>query len=184
MTREEALQFINEKIKNQNLIKHMLATEAIMSALAKKFNQDEKKWGLAGLLHDADSESFKDAKEHGLLTADWLKDKVDEDIRHACAAHNEANGTARESLLDYAIFAADPLTGLIVAATLVLPSKKLSDLTVESLLKRFKEPRFAAGANREVIASCADVKGLNMSLEEFVKIGLEAMQGISKELGL
>jgi len=185
MNRGEALKLIHQYVKNENSLKHMLATEAIMKALAKHFGESEEIWGLAGLLHDLDMEIVdykKNPEKQGVVGAEMLeKMGVDKVITEAIKAHNEATGKVRESRIEKAIFCTDPLTGLIVAATLVLPSKKLADLTPQSVLNRFKEKSFAKGANRQIIASCSEI---GLSLEEFVKIGLEAMQGISNQLGL
>ncbi len=185
MTREQALNLVRKNVKNENSIKHMLATEAIMRALAKHFNENEEVWGLAGLLHDLDMEIVDyrlNPEKQGVVGAEMLeKMGVDRVITEAIKAHNEATGKQRESLIEKAIFCTDPLTGLIVAATLVLPSKKLADLTPQSVLNRFKEKSFARGANREIIASCPEI---NLTLEEFIKIGLTAMQAISEQLGL
>ena len=184
MNREQGLKILKENLSNQNLIKHCLAVEAIMRALARYLGEDEEKWGLTGLLHDIDYEKVKnDLSQHSLKGAEILKKVgLDKDICQAVKVHNEAHGILPQALLEKALFATDPLTGLIVAATLVLPSKKIADLTQENVLNRFKEKAFARGANREIIKKCEDY--LNLSLEEFIKIGLEAMQGISKELGL
>jgi putative nucleotidyltransferase with HDIG domain len=184
MIREEALKLVQEKIQNQNLVKHCLATEACMRELAGHFGEDEEKWGLAGLLHDIDYEETKnDPDKHSILGAEILeKQGLDKDIVEAVKTHNEIHGIAPETLMAKAIFCVDPLTGLIVASTLVLPSKKIADLTPENVLNRFKEKGFAKGATREIISQCQDLLGL--SLEEFVGIGLKAMQGISGELGL
>jgi len=184
LNRQEASDFVKEKVKNKNLIKHMLALEVVMKALARKYNENEEQWGLAGLLHDADCEEVEGMERQGVLVGEWLGDKIDETIQHACAAHNSATGAKREKLIDHAIYAADPLTGLIVASTLVLPSKKLADLSAESIVKRYNEPRFAAGADREAIISCEDGNGLNLSLNEFAQIGLSAMQEISNDIDL
>jgi len=184
MTRKESLNLLKENLSNQNLIKHCLAVEAIMRALARHFGQDEEKWSLTGLLHDIDYEKTKDnPSQHSLVGAKMLEDLgIEKEICQAVKVHNEAHGILPETLLEKALFVVDPLTGLIVAAALVLPSKKLADLTPENILNRFREKAFARGANREIIKKCQDY--LNLSLAEFVKIGLEAMQGISKELGL
>lgn len=183
MNREEALKLVKEKIKNENLIKHCLAAEACMRALANYFNEDEEKWGLAGLLHDIDYEETKNNPEkHSLLGAEMLeKMGLDKEITEAVKTHNEVHGIKPETRMAKALYSVDPLTGLIVAAALVLPSRKLSDLTVENVLNRFKEKAFARGANREIIKKCEDV---GLGLEEFIKICLEAMQRISQELGL
>ena len=185
MTKEEGLKILRENLSNQNLIKHCLAVEAIMKALARRFNEgEEEKWGLAGLLHDIDYEKVKDdLSQHSLVGAKMLEDMgIDKEICQAVKVHNEAHGIPPQTLLDKALFVIDPLTGLIVAATLVLPSKKIADLTVENILNRFKEKAFARGANREIIRRCKELLGLE--LEEFTRIGLEAMQEINSDLGL
>lgn len=186
MTRDEALKLVEENVSNRNIVKHMLATEAVMRALAKKLEpEEEEEWGLVGLLHDGDYMDGIPVERQGIQIAQWVEEKgfsLSDEVKHAMAAHNAETGVKPESKMDWSIFACDSLTGLIVASTLVLPSKKLADLTVESVLKRFKEPSFARGTRREDIKACEE--HLRISLEEFVKISLEAMQGISKELGL
>lgn len=182
MNREKALQLVKEKIKNQNLVKHCLAVEACMRALALNFNKNEEKWGLAGLLHDIDYEQTKDKPSlHSILGAKSLEELgLEKEITEAVKTHNEIHGISPQSLMAKTLYALDPLTGLIVAATLVFPTKKLSDLTEENVLKRFKEKAFARGANREIIQKCSDI---GLTLEEFVEICLKAMQKISEELG-
>ncbi len=184
MTREEGLKILKENLFNQNLIKHSLAVEAIMRALAEHFGQDQEKWGLAGLLHDIDYEKTKDnPQEHSLRGAKILEELgVEKEICQAIKVHNKTHGILPETLMEKALFVADPLTGLIVAATLVLPSRRITDLTGENVLNRFKEKAFARGANREIIKQCEWLLGLK--LEEFVEIALKAMQGIAKEIGL
>ena len=185
MTREEALKTLKENLFNQNLIKHCLAVEAIMRALARRFNEsEEEKWRLAGLLHDIDYEKVKDdLSQHSLVGAKMLEElDLDKDICQAVKVHNEAHGIPPETLMEKALFVTDPLTGLIVAATLVLPSKKIKDLTAENVLNRFKEKAFARGANREIIGKCEELLGLD--LEEFTEVGLKAMQEIDSDLGL
>lgn len=183
MNREEALNKVKQHVKNKNLIKHMLATEAIMKALAKKFNEDEEKWSLTGLLHDIDYElTEKEPEKHSLLAEEILKnDNLPQDIIEAIKAHNEIHGLPRETLLAKALYVVDPLTGLIVAAALVHPEKKLAPLDVNFILNRFKEKSFARGANRDQIRKCEEI---GLTLEEFIEIGLNAMKSISDELGL
>jgi len=185
MKREKALELIKKRVKNPNSIKHMLATEAIMRTLAINFQEDPEIWGLAGLLHDLDMEDeecLSDPCRHGNKSADELDVLgVEKKITNAIRAHNEKTGEAPEELIEKCLYAADPLTGLIVASTLVLPSKKLNDLKLESLVKRFRENRFAAGANRDIISSCSS---FDMDLEKFLNIGLKAMQEIAVDLGL
>ena len=183
MDRKKALELLQNKIKNKNMIKHCLATEACLRKLAEYFNEDVDKWGIAGLLHDYDYEEMLEFPEkHALVGADELeKLGLDKESAQAIRAHNEMNGTLRNTRFEKAIYSVDPITGLIVAATLVLPSKKLVDLTLESILNRIKEERFAAGAKRKNILACSEI---GLSLEYFSKICLEAMQSISSELGL
>lgn len=183
MNREEAFQLLKNKIKEENMIKHSLAVEACLKKLAQYFHEDPEKWGLAGLLHDYDyKEMLNYPEKHGLVAAEELeKLGVDKEITQAIKAHNEKTNTPRITNLEKAIHCVDPLTGLIVASALVLPTKKLKDLTVENVLNRFAEKRFASGANREIISRCSE---LGLSLEEFIKICLEAMQEISDDLGL
>jgi hypothetical protein len=183
MNREEALNLIKEKIKNNNLIKHCLSVEACLAALAGYFKEDKEQWGLAGLLHDIDYEETKnDPQNHSLKGAEMLeKIGLEKEITEAVKTHNEAHGIAPETKLAKSLYCVDPLTGLIVAATLVLPSKKINDLTVENVINRFGEKSFARGAKREIILKCSEI---NLSLEEFVKICLEAMKSINNQLGL
>jgi putative nucleotidyltransferase with HDIG domain len=183
MDREEALDSIRDNVENKNLIKHMLATEAIMRALARRFGEDEVEWGLTGLLHDIDVElTDGDMSSHSRLGADLARELgAGEAITHAILAHNERHGIMLETKLDKALFCADPLTGLIVAAALVCPDKKLAELGVSSIKKRFKEKSFAAGANREQITRCVDI---GLELDEFIGLSLKAMKGIAAQLGM
>ena len=183
MTRKEVLNSLKANVDDQNLIKHMMATEAIMRSLAKLLGENEEVWGLTGLLHDIDVElTADDPHSHGTLGADLARELgASEEMCHAILCHNEKLGIECHTELDKALFCADPLTGLVTAAALVRPDKKLEGLTSESLMKRFKEKRFAAGANRDNIAKCNDI---DIELANFVELGLEAMKGISIELGL
>jgi len=183
MTREEALDSVRANVENENLVKHMLATEAIMLALARQFGEDEEEWGLTGLLHDIDVELTEgDMNSHSKLGADLVREMgASEAVVHAVLCHNEAHGIPLETKLDKALFCADPLTGLITAAALVRPDKKLASVEAKSVKKRFKEKSFAAGVNREQIASCVE---LGLELDEFIELGLTAMQGVAAELGL
>jgi putative nucleotidyltransferase with HDIG domain len=182
MDRKEALEAVKENVANKNLVKHMLATEAIMRAMAGKFGGDEEEWGLAGLLHDIDVELTEgDMTTHSKLGADMARDLgASEAIANAILCHNERHGVMPETPMEKALFCTDPLTGLITAAVLVRPEKLIEPLEASSVRKRFKEKSFAAGANREHIARCSE---LGMELDEFIAIGLEAMKGIAAQLG-
>ncbi len=183
MNREEALDSVKANVENKNLVKHMLATEAIMRALAKRFGEDEEGWGLTGLLHDIDVELTEgDMNSHSKLGADLARELgASEAMAHAILCHNERHGVSCETKLDKALFCADPLTGLITAAALVRPDKKLAALEASSVKKKFKEKSFAAGANREQIALCSEI---GLELDEFIELGLAAMKGIAADLGL
>lgn len=183
MMREEALQLLMEHVHNQNLLKHMYACEAVMRRLARHFGEDEELWGLAGLLHDIDYDRTKDDPErHSLQGAAILAEHgFPEVLTYAVKTHNDRHGLVRKSLIDKALYATDPVTGLIVAGALIRPEKKLAAIDVPFLLNRMAEKSFARGANREQIKSCSE---LGLSLEEFLGLALEAMQGIATELGL
>jgi putative nucleotidyltransferase with HDIG domain len=181
MTKQDALKLLSEKLKNRNLYKHCLAAEACLRMLAQRLGEDEEIWGLAGLLHDIDYETTNaDPARHGLEGAALLEDiGVDERIVHAVKVHS--GHLPASSKLDWALFATDPLTGLIVASALMHPDKKLSALDVDFILRRYKEKRFAAGANREQITAS---KNLGLELNEFIEICLTGMQHIAGDLGL
>jgi putative nucleotidyltransferase with HDIG domain len=181
MTREEAMAFVKEHVKTKNLRKHMIAAEACMRALAVRLEGSEDDWALAGLLHDLDyDQTVDDFPKHGLVSEEILSGcDIQPEIINAIKAH--AEHAPISSNMDLALYAVDPLTGLIVAATLMHPTKKLENVDVGFVMNRFKEKRFAAGANRDQIRKC---EGLGLSLEEFVGICLSGMQEVSKELGL
>jgi len=196
ITKDQALSLINEHVSNKNIVKHMLATEALMAGVYdelknrgrtdKELGGTKEEWMMAGLLHDGDYCESVPIERQGVQVAEWAKEKgytLPENVIHAMAGHNWHNtGVEPETLMDWTIFLGDSLTGLIVAATLVLPSKKLADLTVDSVLKRFKEKSFAKGTRREDIMMSEEKLGLDLT--EFVTIALRTMQEISNELGL
>jgi putative nucleotidyltransferase with HDIG domain len=181
MEREEALELMKKHVSNKNLRKHCLAVEAGMRVLARKLGENEGKWALVGLLHDLDYDETKDNPEkHGFITMELLADKrLEDDILYAIKAH--PGHFERKSLMDKALYALDPLTGLIVAAALMHPSKKLNQVDSTFVLRRFNEKSFARGANREEIKTCEE---MGIPLEEFVQVCLEGMQKISEDLGL
>ncbi len=181
MNRADALSLVQSMVTNRNLLKHMYATEACLRGLARRLGEDEEKWGLAGLLHDVDYDQTKDdAPKHGHVGAEILTQRgVEPDIIQAVKAH--VGAVPIQSRLDRALYASDPITGLIVAAVLMHPTKKLASVDTEFILRRYKEKKFAAGANREQIATCSE---LGLSLAEFTTICLGSMQAIAADLGL
>ena len=192
--RKEVLRVVKDQIKNKNIVKHMLAVEACMGALAQKLAAGNLRgsegssqvgdWKLAGLAHDLDYQEGISDEEHGTRTGQILEQegiKLSDEILHAIAAHNwEHNGIKPKSKMDWALYSVDGLTGLIVATALVMGGK-LENVESENVLNRFDEKNFAAGCRREAIEKCTE---LGLSLEEFVEINLKAMQNISDELGL
>jgi putative nucleotidyltransferase with HDIG domain len=184
MNRQEALSLLKDHLQNQNMIKHCLASEAVMKALAEKLGEDREKWGLAGLLHDIDTEIVDgDLSRHTLEAEKILRNKgLDEEIIRAIKLHNEnAHGEKRAEKFHFALAAGETITGLIIATTLVYPDKKIKSVKPKSIKKRMKEKSFAASVNRDTIMEC---EKLGMDIDEFARICLAAMQEISDELGL
>ncbi len=182
ISREEALNLLQQYLKNEKLVKHCLAVEAIMKAIARELGEDENLWGLVGLLHDLDYQLVgKDMSKHGLITVEILKDKLPPNALDAIKAHNELTGYKCETKLAYALKASDQASGLIIATALVMPHKKLNEVKLSSLLKKFKQKDFARSVKREKILLC---ERLGLSLERFMEIALNALKHIHKELGL
>lgn len=183
ITRSEALQLLKKHISQDNMIKHSLASEAVMRRIAKKLNKDEELWGLAGLLHDIDVElTNADPKRHALMAEELIDGALPEEAIDAIVMHNEeATGKERSTEFQHALAAGETITGLITATTLVYPDKKLSSVKTKSVTKRMKEAKFAASVNRENILECEKI---GIPLPEFATLSLEAMREISDELGL
>ena len=185
--REDALKLVNEKLTSPHLRKHSLAVEAAMKGLARHFGGDESRWGMVGLLHDVDWDATKDSIDHHTKqTIAWLKElgNADKELHTAILSHNHHhNGEGEPSTqMEWALYTCDELTGFIVARTLVLPTKKIADVTPESVLKKFPSKSFAAGVNRLQIQMCEEKLGIK--LIDFVGIVLKSMQEISNELSL
>jgi putative nucleotidyltransferase with HDIG domain len=182
-SRDEAQAVLDEWTKNKNLKKHAYAVEAAMRAYARRFGEDEEKWGVVGVLHDFDYERYPDLEDHPYRGVAYLRERgFDQELTDAVMAHAEHTGTARDTLLKRTVFAVDELTGLIVAVALVRPSKKLADVTVEAVLKKWPEKRFAAGVDREAVERGAAELGI--PLEEHIGVVLSAMQENAGKLGL
>lgn len=183
MNRSEAWELLKKNVTNRNLRNHCLAVEAVMRRMAEHFGEDVEKWGLAGLLHDIDYDRTKDdPHRHSLEGAQMLAELgLPEDVVYAVKVHNHIHGEPRVSLMDKTLFCVDPLTGFIVAGALIRPEKKLEAVDVPFLKKRFKEKAFARGANRETMATHTEI---GLSFDEYLGLGLEAMKGIAKEIGL
>jgi putative nucleotidyltransferase with HDIG domain len=183
MTRTEAYALLTEYTKNPNLIKHGLAVEAVMRQYAELYQQDSEEWGIVGLLHDFDYEIHPTADEHPQKGAVILRQRgVSEEIIDAILAHAPHTGEPRDTQLKKAIFASDELAGLVVAVALVRPNKLLSEVTVESVMKKLNQPSFAAKVNRDEIHQ--GTAELGVPLEKHVQTVIESLQAIHSELGL
>jgi putative nucleotidyltransferase with HDIG domain len=184
ISREKSIDLLNQHIKNERMLNHSFAAEAVMRALARRLGKDEEKWGIAGLLHDLDIEIVNgNLSVHSREAEKILKEHhVDPEIIDAIKMHNEdAWGVKRSTDFHHALAAGETITGLIAAAALVYPDKKLASVKARSVVKRMKEKAFAASVNREVIMEC---QALGLSLDDFADICLSAMQDIANSLGL
>lgn len=184
MTRETAYYILTKHLTNPILLKHSLATEATMRALAPLFEGDGNEWGITGLLHDADYEKAKGHPEkHGLLLFQMEPNSIPSRIEHAIEAHNfEFTKIKPESPMDWAIYCCDNLTGIIATIASTQPDKKLASLTTDFVIKKLQQKDFAKGANKQAIYLCEEKLGI--PLEGFVQTTLIAMQQIHKELEL
>ena len=183
MDRDQALSIVKKYVKNESLIRHMLSVEAAMRFYARQFNQDEEKWRVAGLLHDFDWEIHPTMEEHPLAGEPILRQEgVPEDVIRAVLSHADHSGVPRESLMEKALYACDEVTGLITAVALVRPSRSLYDLESKSVKKKWKDKAFAAGANREEIASAAEEFGVE--LWQHVDNVIIAMRSVAADLDL
>ncbi len=183
MNRSDALSIVHEFVKNENLVRHMLAVEAAMHFYAEKFGEDVEKWRVTGLLHDFDWEIHPSMEGHPQAGAAILRERgVPEEIVRAVLSHANHTGVPRESRMERALYACDEITGLIVAVALVRPSRSLHDLEAKSVKKKWKDKAFAAGANREEIAEATEEFGID--LWEHVANVIQAMRAIAPELGL
>ena len=184
MNRTEALDLLHRYIKNEKMIFHCLASEAVMRGLARKLGRDEDKWGLAGLLHDLDVEiTNAEPTVHGTQTEVLLKDYgIDPDILDAIRMHNEcSSGKERSTEFQFALAAGETITGLIFATTYVYPDKKLTSVKPKSVVKRMKEKMFAASVKRENILECEKI---GIPIDLFAAIAIESMIPVAGEIGL
>ena len=184
LDRAAALELLHRYVKNEKMIFHCLASEAVMRGLARKLGRDEEAWGLAGLLHDLDVEvTNAEAAVHGTQTEVLLKDyDVDPGILDAIRMHNEcSSGKERSTEFQYALAAGETITGLIFATTYVYPEKKLAVVKPKSVVKRMKEKMFAASVKRENIMECEKI---GIPIDEFAALAIEAMLPVAGEIGL
>ncbi|WP_394351211.1 HDOD domain-containing protein [Draconibacterium mangrovi] len=183
ITRDEALEMLKSYVQAENMLKHSLASEVVMRAIAKHLERNEDEWGIAGLLHDIDVEiTNADPHTHGPYAEKLLKGKVTDEMLDAIVMHNEvATGKDRCTEFQHALAAGETITGLITATTLVYPDKKLNSVKTKSVTKRMKQKAFAASVKRENILECEKI---GIPLPEFADLAVNAMRSISDDLGL
>ena len=187
LSREKANEILHKYVKGENYILHSMQVEAIMRGLAKRLAPDDVEyWGCIGLLHDLDEETCpwrEDLSTHGPTSARILKDEGwdDEVMANAIMAHNPICGKNPETTLEYALIAADPMSGFVKAVAQIYPDKKLASVKHKSVSKRFNESRFAAGANRQYLM---EIEKTGISWDEFIDISIESMLEIADILGL
>jgi len=184
LTKEEAFNLVKKNVTKSNIVYHMLAVEAIMRSLAKHFGEDEHLWGLTGLLHDIDYEKTEDTPEkHALLAEEILKESdLPKEVIRAVKAHSFQHTHVKpETRMEKALIACDAISGLLVACALVMPSKKLADVEVKTVTKKFKDKDFARGVSRERILFCEEI---GVTKEKFFEIALNGLKEISTEIGL
>jgi putative nucleotidyltransferase with HDIG domain len=183
LDRAQAWGLLCEYTQSESLRKHMLAVEACMRAYARKFGEDENKWGITGLLHDFDYEKYPTPAEHPFVGSKILEERsYPEDVRRAILSHADYSGVKRESRMEKTLYACDEVSGFITASALVKPNKSLAEVEAKSVRKKMKDKAFARSVNREdIINGAAD---LGVDLEEHIAFCIEAMKGIAAELGL
>jgi len=182
-TREEAYGLLTEYNENDNLIKHALAVEGVMRYCARKRGEDEEKWGIIGLIHDLDYEQFP--KNHCRKTAEilednnWPEDYIRAAISHAWGTYSDVEP---QTELEKVLYAIDELTGLVAASALVRPTKSVLDMKANSVKKKWKDKRFAAGVDRSIIEKGAEMLG--MELTELIDDTIMGMREVAEEVGL
>lgn len=179
MTRTEAYNILTEMTKSDSLLRHARSVELVMEAMAKHFKKDEEKFRVVGLLHDADYEAYPD--QHPKVIVKRLEEMGESEIAHAIAGHYTHWGVARESQLDKCIVAADEITGFIIAACLIRPTKVMG-LSAKSVLKKFKTKTFAATVDREEVRRGAELLG--WELRELIDFIIPVLQANAEELGI
>ena len=181
ITRDESLKLIKQHVKNRNLVNHMIAVSAIMRRMAEHFGEDPVLWEAVGMLHDIDYErTSDDFSRHGLVSAEIVSDLLPEEGLQAIRSHNEMTGVKAESRMEIGLFAADALSGMIVAGALVRPTR-LEGMKPSSIRRRMKDKSFARRVSRENIIRCEEI---GIPMNDFFAMGIEAMQSVSDEIGL
>lgn len=183
MDRQTTIDFLQEYVQTDILMKHLLAVEAAMRGYARKFGEDEERWGVAGLVHDFDWEIVPTPEKHPMFGANILRERgFAEDIVRAVLTHGDHTGLARETPMERTLFAVDELSGFVRAVTLVRPSKSLNDVTPRSVRRKMKDKAFARDVNRDDIIKGADEMGVD--LDDHMTFVIESLKPVAAELGL
>ena len=182
-TREDAYTLLKKYNSKQGLIRHALCVEAVMGHFAQRFNEDEEKWRIIGLVHDLDYEQFPDEHCHKCIELfeehNWPQDYIRAVISHGWGICTDVKP---ETNLEKTLYAVDELTGLVASAALVRPSKSILDIKAKSVRKKFKTKHFAAAVNRQVILNGAEFLGMDLS--ELITQVILGMQPVAEEIGL
>lgn len=182
-SRAGAYELLTEFNKNESLVKHALAVEAVMRHFAGQLGEDEEKWGVVGLLHDIDYEMYPE--EHCIKAREILAGRGwPEDYIHAVESHGWKLCSSVEPVekMEKVLYTIDELTGLIAATALMRPSKSILDMEAKSVKKKWKQKGFAAGVNREVIEEGAAMLG--MDIDQVIEETIKGMQQVAEEIGL
>jgi putative nucleotidyltransferase with HDIG domain len=182
MDRAEALELVKGHVSKESNLKHMLAVGAVMRRTAQRLGEDAELWEVTGILHDIDFEECHGMEDHATVACEILREKVPDEIAQAILAHNhEATHVPVDNPLKRGLLAADAVSGLVIACALVLPTKKLADVKVRSIAKKFGNKDFARGVDRGRIMACEE---LGIPRDEFLQLALEGMRENADELGL
>lgn len=183
LARKDAFDLLKARVENENLIKHCIAVEAIMRRIANFLGEDEEVYGIVGLLHDIDYEETKDKPEsHGLICEEILRNRLEKELIETIKSHNfEKTGVEPSKKIDFALIASDAVSGLIIACALVMPSKKLGEVRVETVDRKFKQKDFARRCRRDLILFC---ERIGIDRRKFFEIALDALKSVCSELGL
>ena len=183
MNRDVTLEFLSRHVQTDVLMKHLLTVEASMRGYARKFDDDEERWAIAGLLHDFDWEICPTPESHPTYGAEILREAgYPEDIIRAVLTHGEHTGIPRESLMEHSLFAVDELSGFVRAVALVRPTKSLEEVTPRSVRRKMRDKAFAKDVNRDDILKGADELGVD--LDEHIAFVVESMKPVSLRIGL
>jgi len=185
LSKQEALRLLGEQVSRKDKRRHMIAVSAIMRGLAKRLHADEREWELVGLLHDIDWDKIEgDMSRHGLVASEMLEGKLSEEDLHAIRAHDHRSGIKPESVLDRALIASDAISNFIAATAAVMPNRRLSQITVDTLKDKFKDESFTYLKHRpylgNLIRTCEEI---GLPLEEFFHLALKSLQEVSDEMG-